>query len=238
MALSALNSAARACTRVQVGRKGRRKRGRAPDAHTHSQHSQGAVVTHQYRLHEDLLAECLCCHAQQPFHFESSSQQVVCTFCTRHIGTEKAERRDADHVRLWSEMYTDALETHQRFVAESERVMAEKDAAIRELEERVTELTSLVAGQFDQTQTGGVRSVLQTELLKRAERRTELESRRTARAMRVLAQLAVLHRSSEDDPLRCACGRSVVECAERAAIEPLGRDIAEWDSRSRRIGAQ
>jgi hypothetical protein len=195
-------------------------------------------VTHHYRLHEDLLAECLCCHAQQPFHFESSSQQVVCAFCTRHIGTEKAERRDADHVRLWSEMYTDAQETHQRFVAESERVIAEKDVAIGELEERVTELTSLVAGQFDQTRTGGVRSVLQTELLKRAERRTELESRRTARVMRVLAQLAVLHRSSDDDPLRCECGKSVVDCTERAAIEPLRQDIAEWDTRSTRTGAQ
>jgi hypothetical protein len=191
-------------------------------------------VTHQYRLHEDLLAECLCCHAQQPFHFESPSDQVVCIFCTRHIDAGKAERRDADHVRLWAELYAEALEAHRVFAAESEQVSAAKDAVIGELKERVGELTGLVTGQFDRTPTGGVRSVLETELLARAERRTELESRRTERAMRVLAGMAALHRPSDGDPARCGCGKPVAQCADRAVIEPLRQELTDWQRRAER----
>jgi hypothetical protein len=191
-------------------------------------------VTHQYRLHEDILAECLCCHSRQPFHFESASDQVVCTFCTRHIGAEKAERRDADHVRLWAELYDEAQETHRAFAAESERQGTEKDATLVELQARVDELTGFVNGQFDQTRVGGVRELLETELLKRAERRTELESRRTARAMQVLAQLAARHGATEEHPLRCRCGKPVVDCADLAVLEPLRQEIADWEARAGR----
>ncbi|MGO4691732.1 hypothetical protein [Glaciibacter sp. 2TAF33] len=191
-------------------------------------------MTHRYRLHEDILAECLCCHSQQPFHFDSASDQVVCTFCTRHIGAEKAERRDADHVRLWAELYAEADEAHRVFAAESARRSAENDAALVELQAKVDQLTGIVNGQFDQTATGGVRALLETELLKRAERRTDLESRRTARAMQVLARIAARHGADQQNPLRCRCGNPVVDCRDLAALEPLRQEIADWEARARR----
>jgi hypothetical protein len=208
--------------------------GAAPVRSTPCPHSTGSLVTHQYRLHEDILAECLCCRSRQPFHFDSASDQVVCTFCTRHIGSEKAERRDDDHVRLWSELYDEAQEMHRAFVAESERQGADKDTALVELQARVEELTGIVNGKFDQTRDGGVRGLLETELLKRAERRTELESRRTARAMQVLAQLAARHGASEQNPLRCHCGKPVVDCTDLAALGPMRQEIADWEARAGR----
>lgn len=188
-------------------------------------------MTHQYQLHADLLAECLCCHALQPFHFDSASAQVVCSFCVRHIGLEKAERRDADHVRLWAELHAEAQESHRDVVTRSEHALAERDGALAELRLQVDELTELVAGAFDQTRTGGVRQLLETEIVRRAERKAELEYRRNDRLMDTLWRLSLLHRVDAPSPAACVCGTPSVACAELKAIEPMRQSLVDWDRR-------
>ena len=58
-------------------------------------------MPHQYALHTDVEARCLCCESMQHFVFASPSDHVVCEHCRRHLGDEKAERRDREHVALW-----------------------------------------------------------------------------------------------------------------------------------------
>ena len=68
-------------------------------------------MPHSYPLHVAIDAECRCCRMVQPFRFASPTDQVVCAFCTRHFGGDKAEKRDADHVAMWSELYGEAVES-------------------------------------------------------------------------------------------------------------------------------
>ena len=192
-------------------------------------------MSHAYELHVDLLAQCFCCRSRQPFNFTSASDQVVCSFCTRHVGSDKAERRDEDHVRLWVDLFSDEQSMHRAYVATTQQGIAERDASIADLSAQITQLARLVAEQFDETPSDGVRGLLQNDLVKRAERKTELASRQIDWAMAVLWRLAVLHHDDADKPLYCVCGRRTVSCAEAKAIDPVRTAVADWEKKNERL---
>ncbi|GAA3867840.1 hypothetical protein GCM10022381_09120 [Leifsonia kafniensis] len=189
-------------------------------------------MAHAYQLYNDVDAQCLCCRAMQPFHFTSAADQVVCSFCVRHTGPDRAERRDTDHVALWLELYTELQDVHAAAVADATAESALKDQIIAERVAEVDELRGLLAESFDSTPRGGIREVLETDLVKRAERKTELAERRTDRAMAVLWRLAQRHSINPGDPALCGCGMGVALCPDQQALELVRTELAEWETRN------
>jgi len=192
-------------------------------------------LTHDNPLHVDLLTQCWCCQALQPFKFTSATDQVVCSFCVRHLGADRAEKRDQDHLRMWVETLVDARESHRIAVDTLTATLAERDAALAGLTARVEELTNVVAGEFDRASTGPVRDLLENEVVKRADRRAVLEQRRNDRSMAAIWRLDRLHRQGEQDPLNCVCGRSLARCAEWQAIEPVRQALRDWETKNIRL---
>lgn len=189
-------------------------------------------MAHAYPLYQDVTARCLCCQSMQPFHFTSAADQVVCSFCVRHTGPDRAERRDTDHVALWLRLYTALQDVHAASVSDTTAELASKDQSIAERVAEIDELRSLVAGSFDSMPRGGIRDVLENDLVKRAERKTELAARRTDRAMAVLWRIAERHAINPAQPTLCGCGLSVARCPDRQALEPLRSELADWESRN------
>ncbi len=188
-------------------------------------------MTHAHPLHVDLEADCLCCLAPQPFHFTSGSDQVVCALCLHHTGAEKSERRDREHVRLWAARWA-AFETAQnQYIRETNALLVDRDRDLTALRDQVTELTALVAGQFS-AGVDGVRGLLHNDLVKRAERNTELARRQIDWAMAGLWRINLLHHDDAAQPLKCSCGRTAGTCAESAAIDSLRQALADWEKKN------
>ncbi|KFF59419.1 hypothetical protein JF66_11425 [Cryobacterium sp. MLB-32] len=180
----------------------------------------------------DLLAPCFCCQARQPFHFTSASDQVVCSFCVRHLGAEKADRRDKDHLRLWTELFNDEQDMHRSYVAATKTTIAERDASIAELTTIIEQLRALAAGRFDATPNAGVRGLLENDLIRRAERKTELASRQIDWAMAVVWRIGMLHHDDGAHPRHCICGRTIASCAEGLALDPVRTKMNEWEKKN------
>jgi hypothetical protein len=186
-------------------------------------------VTHAHPLHVDLEVACLCCLAPQPFRFTSLSDQVVCALCVHHIGAEKAERRDMEHVRLWAARWAASETAHEQYRAETDALLVIRDNDLTALRAQVTELSALVAGQFS-AGIDGVRGLLQNDLVKRAERNTELANRKIDWAMAGLWRIAALHHDAA--AAKCSCGRSLATCAESAAIDSLRQALGDWEKKN------
>jgi hypothetical protein len=189
-------------------------------------------VAHPYPLHTDVLAPCLCCTSPQPFHFTSSSDQVVCAFCVRHLGAEKAERRDRDHVALWAVMYREEQAAHGTDVAAAEASTTLSDKTIATLTARVEQLTQVIASDYTAAPTGDARDLLETAVVKRAERNTELAARRVDRTMVVLWRLAQLHHDDTTRAGLCVCGKPVAKCAESHALDPERQALHDWERKA------
>lgn len=189
-------------------------------------------MTHDNPLHVDLLTQCWCCQALQPFKFTSATDQVVCSFCVRHLGADRAEKRDKDHLRMWVETLVDERESNRSTVEKLTATLAERDAALAALTARVDELTNVVAGEFDRAPSGQVRSLLENEVVKRADKRAALEQRRNDRMMAAIWRVDRLHREGERDPLTCVCGTPLVRCAEWRAVEPVRQALRDWETKN------
>lgn len=194
-------------------------------------------MAHSYPLYVNVLAQCFCCQSLQPFHFTSATDQVVCTHCLRHLGAEKAEQRDTDHIKLWLGQFAAQQETLHELEATSTATIAERDAEITALDAQVAELTGIVAGRFDRGPDAGLRGLLETEVLKRAERKAELGQRRTDAALAVLWQIGRLHTVTPADPQRCGCGKSVAACPETRALGPVRQALGDWEAKNVRLHA-
>ena len=194
-------------------------------------------MAHSYPLYVNVLAQCFCCQSLQPFHFTSATDQVVCTHCLRHLGAEKAEQRDADHIKLWLGQFAAQQETLQQLEARTTAATAERDAEIAALAAQVADLTGIVAGRFDRGPDAGLRGLLETEVLKRAERKAELGQRRTDAAMAVLWQIDRLHAVNPADPQHCGCGRSVAVCPETRALGPVRQALGDWEAKNLKLHA-
>ena len=186
-------------------------------------------MTHAHRLHVDLEVPCLCCLAPQPFHFTSLSDQVVCALCVHHLGAEKSERRDLEHVRLWAARWAASETGHADFVTETDALLVARDVDLTALRDQVAELSAVVAGQFT-AGIDGVRGLLQNDLVKRAERNTALARRQIDWAMAGIWRIETLHHDSVTQ--KCSCGRTAGSCAESAAIDPLRQALRDWEKKN------
>jgi len=193
-------------------------------------------MVHAHPLHVAVDVECYCCRLEQTFTFTSPNDQLVCAECSRHYGEGKAEKRDLDHIAMWSARFG-ALAQQQRDLTEStdaERMSAQ--ATETELRARVAELTTAIADDFAGTDLGGSRALLENELVARAERRTELAIRLNDRLMVALWRMDRIHHDGA--PLHCSCGKKVVACDEWSAIEPQRQAIRDWEKRNLALRAE
>lgn len=189
-------------------------------------------MAHSYPLYVNVLAQCFCCQSLQPFTFTSPTDQVVCASCLHHLGAEKAERRDVEHIRLWVGQYADQQENHRQFAEKSAVVDAAQQTVIDGLTAQVAELRDVVAGESDRTKSAGVRALLESDLVRRAERKTELAHRQLDWAMAVLWRVGQLHHAVEGKPLACVCGRTTAACAEGRALDPQRQAVLDWERKN------
>jgi hypothetical protein len=194
-------------------------------------------VAHSYPLYVNVLAQCFCCRSLQPFHFTSATDQVVCGHCLRHLGAEKAEQRDADHIKLWLGQFAELQETLRVLTETTTATIADRDAEIAALAAQVTDLTAIVAGRFDRGPDAGLRALLETDVLRRAERKAELGQRRTDAAMAVLWEIDRLHRVTPADPQHCGCGKSAAKCPEARALNSVRQALGDWESKNQKLHA-
>jgi len=192
-------------------------------------------VTHSYPLYVPVLAQCFCCRSLQPFTFGSASDQVVCALCLHHLGAEKAERRDAEHVELWLGQFAEQQDKHRRFADKAQASDTEKDAAIARLTGQVDDLRRIAARDFEHAPGTELRGILETDLVKRAERRAELAQHQIDWAMAVLWRLGTLHHADVATPRLCSCGRQVTACAELRALEPQYQAVHDWQTKNLRM---
>jgi hypothetical protein len=195
-------------------------------------------MPHAYPLHTDVTAPCLCCRAPRPFRFSSASDQVVCSLCVHHLGSSKAERRDAEHVEMWAALYSAEEEAHSTDVARLEESVTSGETEAVALREQVAQLTAVAAGAFEETEVGGVRSLIENDVVRRAERATELVNRRTDRLMAVLWRIDRLHHPQDGRPELCTCGKPGGKCPESLALEPQRGALREWESRQVALARQ
>jgi len=189
-------------------------------------------MTHPYALHVTVEVPCWCCLSPQPFRFTSATDQVVCTHCVNHLGSDKAERRDTEHVKLWASILDEVQQDSATFVAASLETDTANEATIATLTARVAELTAAIATDYAEAPAGGVRDALQNELLTRAERTTTLAYRRLDRVMAVIWRLAELHHDDPKRPQYCVCGTRTAQCAEGLALEPERQEMLAWEKKN------
>ncbi|WP_157416280.1 hypothetical protein [Agromyces allii] len=167
----------------------------------------------------------------QPFVFASPTDQVVCTHCRRHLGDEKAERRDREHVALWRSIVEarDAAAADARTAADE--AATEAAATIASL---TAEREQLRAGAIDGSgETGAaLRRDLEGELVRRAERATELTNRRLDRAMVALWQVQAFHHPDARKPGACSCGKPLPACPESRILEGVRQEMRDWETRN------
>jgi hypothetical protein len=192
-------------------------------------------VPHAYEMHVDVTAPCLCCLAPRIFRFSSPSDQVVCAQCVNHLGSDKAERRDREHVQMWADLRADQQVKFQLEVEALEARLATEVAAAAALQAQSDGLTAVVAGEFA---SGGVRDLLENDLVRRADRATELANRRNDRAMAVLWRIERLHHENDTIFGACACGKPIMKCPEFAAIEPERQAVREWEKKNVALAAE
>ncbi len=189
-------------------------------------------MSHPYPLHDNVEAECRCCLASKPFTFRSPSDQVVCPACVHHLGSEKAARRDAEHLAMWSELFASERSAHEHSASAARASVAEKDAALLALRSQLEQLGDSIASQFERAPTGAARAMLDTEVLKRTERQTELAYRRLDRTMAALWRIDVMHHDNRARPGHCVCGRATAGCAEGMAIDGERQELRGWENRN------
>jgi hypothetical protein len=153
----------------------------------------------------------------------------VCAECARHIGADRAERRDTDHVSMWAALYAREQEEHRLDVVAGEEWAARDAATIEELTASVQRLTAVIGGDYSTAPSTELRAMLESDVIGRADRATGLANRRADRAMAVLWQLWQLHRDDESKPGKCRCGRSLAVCEENRLLAGEADRIAEWE---------
>ncbi|MGR0320793.1 hypothetical protein [Agromyces sp. ZXT2-3] len=188
-------------------------------------------MPHQHPLHADVDVPCLCCGSVQRFRFASASDQVVCSHCRSHLGPERAEQRDREHIVLWRGI----LEAHDRDArgAAEAAVAAASDSA--ELVARLTaERDQLRAGAIDTASEVGaaLQDQLRDDRVRRAERATQLTAKRVDTAMVALWRLQAFHHPDPKKPGTCTCGRPLPACGESRILEGVRQEMLDWERRN------
>jgi hypothetical protein len=189
-------------------------------------------VPHAYELHVEVTAMCLCCRAPRTFVFASPTDQVVCASCVAHLGSDKSERRDLQHVAMWADLYADQRINHEAEVEGLSATIAADAETVAALRDQVAGLTAVAAGKFADSRSSGVRELVETEVLARSARSVELLQRRIDRLMAALWKIEALHHDKPGVSGSCTCGKLLVACGETRALEPERQALRDWESKN------
>lgn len=189
-------------------------------------------MPHAYPLHVAVTAPCLCCRVPREFVFASPTDQVVCAACVNHLGQDKAERRDLEHVARWERLHADLLFNHQGEVESLQAAAAESANTIAALAAQVAELTAVAAGEFVAETGAGVRGLIENDVTRRAERNTQLANRRVDRIMAVLWRIDAAHHENDKNSGHCTCGKLLTQCPEFAALQPERQSLRDWERKN------
>jgi hypothetical protein len=189
-------------------------------------------VPHAYELHVEVTATCLCCRAPRTFVFASPTDQVVCASCVAHLGSDKSERRDLQHVAMWADLYADQRINHEAEVEGLSATIAADAETVAALRDQVAGWTAVAAGEFAASPSSGVRELVETEVLARSARSVELLQRRIDRLMVALWKIEALHHDKPGAPGSCTCGKLLVACGETRALEPERQALRDWESKN------
>jgi hypothetical protein len=184
-------------------------------------------VPHAYELHVEVTAMCLCCRAPRTFVFASPTDQVVCASCVAHLGSDKSERRDLQHVAMWADLYADQRINHEAEVEGLSATIAADAETVAALRDQVAGWTAVAAGKFADSRSSGVRELVETEVLARSARSVELLQRRIDRLMAALWKIEALH---HDKP---GVSGSSWPVGKRVRSSPSGRHCATGRARTR-----
>lgn len=187
-------------------------------------------MTHSHPLHVDVEVRCLCCRSMQPFRFASPTDQVVCPFCAKHFGSDKAERRDRDHVELWLDLFTELQDAHAQAISAAGADADRAEATISGLRSEVAELREAIATGFENA-PAALRDALGSEVLTRSERRTELLYRRLDRLMAAIWRIDAVHHDAATPGL-CSCGTAVASCPESRSIDGERQELRTWEAKN------
>ncbi|MRX44009.1 hypothetical protein [Agromyces kandeliae] len=188
-------------------------------------------MPHQHPLHADVDVPCLCCGSVQRFRFASASDQVVCGHCRSHLGADRAEQRDREHIAIWRGI----LEVHDRAARDAAEAAAAAASEAAELTARLTaERDQLRSGALDgATEVGAaLQDQLRDDRVRRAERATQLTSRRVDTAMVALWRLQAFHHPDARKTGSCTCGRSLPACGESRILEGVRQEMLDWERRN------
>ncbi|WP_353814742.1 hypothetical protein [Agromyces sp. SYSU T00266] len=188
-------------------------------------------MPHPHPLHADVDVPCLCCGTVQRFRFASSSDQVVCGHCRSHLGPERAEQRDREHIALWRGI----LEAHDREAAAASSAAAEAASEAAALVARLSaERDQLRAGAIDSASEVGaaLQDQLRDDRVRRAERATQLTAKRVDTAMVALWRLQAFHHPDPRKPGSCVCGRTLPTCGESRILEGVRQEMLDWERRN------
>ncbi|MGO7983391.1 hypothetical protein ACC691_36685, partial [Rhizobium johnstonii] len=94
-------------------------------------------MPHDYPLHTDIEVRCLCCQSMQRFRFTSPSDHIVCEHCRAHLGDDKAERRDREHIALCRSITDAEQQSHRDDVDAAAGEASEASATIDSLRAQV-----------------------------------------------------------------------------------------------------
>lgn len=182
---------------------------------------------HQYQLHREVDAECVCCRMLYPVTFTSKHDQVVCKSCIRHVGGDtpaKIEQRANDHLGLWvSEVQAleEELDDAQREFGDFKVKAYETQ---RRLQGEIEHLTDSVAQGLSDRSPEKVRQIMTQHVVTEAEDARDAAYRSRDRLYGVLWRLDGKHRPDSDGV--CICKRpncSVLDVIDEDEREGLYR---------------
>lgn len=158
----------------------------------------------------------------------AQTDQTICADCKRH--GQDADKRNVLH-RDWWMAYKQQVATKQlETVSFWRSAIAERDEQISRRDVRITELKSVVMGDYDKSALGELHSWLESAVVQQAENRMRGAYRSRDRVMGALWKLDQLHGAGKK-PGICACSKPGAQCKERAALDPIVKMLDSWEAK-------
>ena len=187
-------------------------------------------MAHQYALHRDVIADCLCCHVARKFHFTARSDQVVCAPCRKHLGDrgDQIKQRERDHLGFWQADRRLLLDDHAHRVVALQTSVHDRDVAIMKLNQRLAEMDEALRTALSGQKSEMAAAWYETEKIKELKEHLERARGFIGRQFRVLWHIDDSHHPDDErDDDVCVCGKR--RCEVSAAVGPFRSKLYSWE---------
>lgn len=186
---------------------------------------------HPHPLHRDVTAECLCCGVRQTFYFTAKSDQVVCSPCTKHLGSDarRAVRRDQDHVAVWKAVVQSVQQRARQRLDAKATECAGLTERLQERDAQLAEAREEMLKSYGDMPSVKVQKWVSGSLALEAEAKRDQAYRSRDWAMKHLLRVEMVHHDIGSG--KCFCGERVDQCRVAAAIEDMRDSINRWEQK-------